>query len=313
MKKSGISTLAHHNHFRSLLVLSCIVLLTACIKVPEAVENRTVDADQDPSPSLSCHTRTPDHVVASHQSPAPQHLDANGFRLLNWNAFKGDRENWLKAFVAYSGEQDLVTLQEAYLTDEFRALLRASHLQWDLATTFLRQQHETGVMTLSRVKPDHVCVQRTMEPWLSLPKSALISRFPLKGSREALLVANIHAVNFTLGTAAFRTQLRQLKHALEQHDGPIIVAGDFNTWSDERKRVLEQTLIGPLALDKVPFDPAHLKTVFEHNLDYVFYRGLQVVAREVHDTTASDHNPMWVTFRLSGPGRIEQPLSLGGT
>ena len=288
-----------HGKFKTLLIALSAATLTACITVPDAIVKRTVDADHDQSTALTCYTRTPDHVVASHDAPAPQALDANGFQLLNWNAFKGDRADWLKAFAAYSGEQDLVTLQEAYLTDDFRALLHSKDLQWDLATTFLKQQHETGVMTLSRVKPDHVCVQRTMEPWLSLPKSTLISRFPLKGSNRSLLVANIHAVNFTLGTGAFRTQLHQLAHALEEYDGPIILAGDFNTWNDSRIRVLEQTLIDPLSLDKVPFDPTHLKTVFEHNLDYVFYRGLQVVAKEAHDTTASDHNPMWVTFKAS--------------
>jgi endonuclease/exonuclease/phosphatase (EEP) superfamily protein YafD len=289
--------------FKTLLVASGAALLTACITVPDAVVKRTVDADHDASTALTCHTRTSDHVVASHDAPAPKRLDADGFRLLNWNAFKGDRADWLRAFAAYSGEQDLVTLQEAYLTDDFRAQLRQGGLQWDLATTFLKQQHETGVMTLSRVTPDHVCVQRTMEPWLSLPKSTLISRFPLKGSNRSLLVANIHAVNFTLGTGAFHSQLKQLAHALEEHDGPIILAGDFNTWNDSRIRVLEQTLIDPLSLDKVPFDPTHLKTVFEHNLDYVFFRGLQVVAKDAHDTTASDHNPMWVTFKASAPGK----------
>lgn len=290
-------------NFKTLLVASGAALLTACITVPDGVVKRTVDADRDASTALRCHTPTPDHVVASHETPAPRRLDVNGFRLLNWNAFKGDRADWLKAFAAYSGDQDLVTLQEAYLTDDFRALLRSKDLQWDLATTFLKQQHATGVMTLSRVTPDHVCVQRTMEPWLSLPKSTLISRFALEGSDRTLLVANIHAVNFTLGTGAFHSQLNQLAHALEKHDGPIILAGDFNTWNGSRIRVLEQTLIDPLSLDKVPFDRSQLKTVFEHNLDYVFFRGLQVVAKEAHDTTASDHNPMWVTFKTSVPGK----------
>ena len=73
-------------------------------------------------------------------------------------------------------------------------------------------------MTASRVAPASACVQRTMEPLLSLPKSTLISRFRLEGSTDTLLVGNIHAVNFTLGTEAFRSQLGRLASMLDEHD-----------------------------------------------------------------------------------------------
>ena len=112
-------------------------------------------------------------------------------------------------------------------------------------------------------------------------------------------MANIHSVNFTLGAAEFRDQLSQLAYLLKQHDGPIVLAGDFNTWNDERIRALEKRLIDPLSLEKVQFDPRRLRTVFEHNLDYVFFRNLIVVAYEVRETKVSDHNPMWVSFKLA--------------
>ncbi|MEA3276534.1 MAG: endonuclease/exonuclease/phosphatase family protein [Pseudomonadota bacterium] len=282
---------------QTILVAFSAVVLTACITVPQGVRERTSDSgDAVPAP-VACHPGTPEHVVTSRTSSVSRTLDPNGFRLLNWNGFKGESHRWLKAFAQYSDGQDLVTLQEAYLTDDLRALLGRRGLQWDLATAFRKQQHAAGVMTLSRITPDQVCVQRTLEPWLLLPKSTLISRFRFEGQERALLVANIHSVNFTLGTAEFRDQLSQLAYLLKHYDGPIILAGDFNTWNDERVEVLEETLIDPLSLEKVHFDPRRLRTVFEHNLDYVFFRGLSVVAHEARETRVSDHNPMWVTFK----------------
>jgi endonuclease/exonuclease/phosphatase (EEP) superfamily protein YafD len=298
---TGVLALDHHNHLiermpKPIVSLLAVALLSACVSVPPAVTQRTVDASQPEDSTPTCHPQDPDHVATSSYS-SQKTPDPLGFRVLIWNVHKGKHGRWLETFAEYSDGQDLVILQEAHLTDELRKLLTNKAFQWDLATTFRMRGHETGLMTLSRAAPDKVCVQRTLEPWLALPKATLISRFPLRGTEETLLVANIHSVNFSMGTAAFVSQLDRLAQVLRLHNGPILIAGDFNTWNGARLKILEQTLGASLLLRKVRFQPGHLKSVFGHSLDHVYYRGLLVVEHEARESATSDHRPMWITFR----------------
>jgi endonuclease/exonuclease/phosphatase (EEP) superfamily protein YafD len=154
-------------------------------------------------------------------------------------------------------------------------------------------------MTASRATPEFVCAQRTMEPFLWLPKSTLISRYPIAGSDRQLVVANIHAVNFTFGTVEFRVQMRQLADILVTHDGPLIVAGDFNTWSLLRMSLVRDILVERLKLEKVVFETARPSSVFRRPLDHAYYRGLRVVERWTEASETSDHDPLWVEFALA--------------
>ena len=63
-----------------------------------------------------------------------------------------------------------------------------------------------------------------------LPKSALYARYRLSNGSD-LVTVNLHAINFTLGTKDFQNQIEQLENAVKKHKGPLIIAGDFNTWS----------------------------------------------------------------------------------
>lgn len=226
-------------------------------------------------------------------------LDPHEISLLNWNVFKGKNESWMQAFRHYSENQGLITLQEAYLTDNFRTLLDQQGLNWDLATAFKKLHYAAGVMTASHIPPISVCVQRNMEPWVLLPKATLISVYPLKNSKFRLLLINIHAINFTLGDIAFRNQLIQIAGALIEHKGPVIVAGDFNTWSQSREQMLNDILIEPFTLSEVYFNANKLKTMFKHQLDHVYYRDLDVIKNSSVLTKVSDHHPMWVTFKYT--------------
>lgn len=226
-------------------------------------------------------------------------LDPHSISLLNWNTFKGKNESWMQTFSQFSEKQDLITLQEAYLTDDFRRLLDNMQLNWDLATAFKKLNFAAGVLTASHTQPLSVCVQRNMEPWVLLPKSTLISVFPLRHRKHRLLLINIHAINFTFGDIAFRNQLIQIAGALIEHQGPVIIAGDFNTWSLSREQMLNDILVEPFSLSEVYFNPDTMKTMFKHQLDHVYFRDLVVLAKHSARTKVSDHNPMWVTFKYS--------------
>jgi endonuclease/exonuclease/phosphatase (EEP) superfamily protein YafD len=299
MAKSSPSGNTHHVT-RLLSLLLGLWLATACATVPLGVSNRTLRSGTPDAEASACHPVAPDHVVSSTDASRAEFLDPAEINLLIWNTHKGQDADWLEELAALSLDQDLLVLQEAFLEDGLRDFLLSQTLSWDLATTFMRFRTETGVMTASPVTPASACVQRTMEPLLSLPKSTLISRYPLKGSTETLLVGNIHAVNFTLGTAAFQSQLDRLASMLDEHDGPMIVAGDFNNWSQSRSEVLDEVLVETRLMRKVTFNGKSPRTILGRTVDHVYYRGLTVVEGRVLEADTSDHDPIWVQFAQSG-------------
>ena len=161
-------------------------------------------------------------------------LDSSGFKLLNWNIYKGKKDGWQKDLKQFVSESDILTLQESYLAKDLRKLLESNQFYWVGAAAYEYKDINAGVLTASLIEPSFSCSLRKPEPLIRVPKTAMITLYPLSKNQEDLLVANIHMVNFSLGVGAFSSQLEALEEVLVQHKGPIIIAGDFNTWSDKR-------------------------------------------------------------------------------
>jgi endonuclease/exonuclease/phosphatase (EEP) superfamily protein YafD len=228
-------------------------------------------------------------------------LDSNGFSLLSWNMQKGMREGWEEDFRRLSYNKDLLIIQEGYLTDVMRSLLQENHHHWDLALAFEYRDNKTGVLTASKVEPSFLCTFRNKEPLIRIPKSILITRYPLSDGNQVVMVANVHLINYTLTVSHFGSQLNQLEEILSKHQGPLIISGDFNTWNDERMAVVD-TLASSLDLKAVTFSKNYRSTVFGHNVDHIYYRGLELIKALSVKITTSDHNPLIVNFRLTnGP------------
>lgn len=287
-----------------LLLLLGAWLASACAAIPLGVSHRTLRSGTPDAQASGCYPVAPDHAESSSYAGRVESLDPAEIDLLIWNTHKGQDASWRAEFAELSRDRDLLVLQEALLGDELRNLLRRRTLSWNLATTFVRFRTETGVMTVSPVAPASACVQRTMEPLLSLPKSTLISEYPLKGRRETLLVGNVHAINFSLGTVAFRSQLERLASLLDEHRGPMIVAGDFNDWSRSRAELLDRTLAEKRHMGKVAFAGRGPRTIFGRAVDHVYYRGLDVVDSRVFESSSSDHDAIWVSFAQSDEGAL---------
>jgi endonuclease/exonuclease/phosphatase (EEP) superfamily protein YafD len=164
-------------------------------------------------------------------------LDSAGFTLMTWNVLKGRKEHWPEDYARLSSGQDIVLLEEAHLTPSLRNLLGQSGYRWYMTRAFDYNGAATGVLTAGRSPASGACLSRLAGPLILTPKSALLTRFPLGGSGEELWVANLHGINFTLGTARFRAQLESLAEALGSHTGPMILAGDFNDWSERMGRL----------------------------------------------------------------------------
>lgn len=237
-------------------------------------------------------------VNTTHDDDDATALNPERITLLNWNIYKGKRENWATDFKRYKYGHDVVLIQEARLDDGLIAMLDQEQRYWALNEAFRYNDRATGVMTASRVKPVQSCGQRTVEPLIRFPKTSLISYYPIVGVDEYLLVANIHGINFTLGVSTYREQVEKLYDAMKHHDGPIILAGDFNTWSDGRMAIVEH-LAQRLSLASLDYTNHNRTSVFGNALDHVFFRGLSPVEHDTWYVRSSDHNPTRVKFRVS--------------
>jgi len=224
-------------------------------------------------------------------------LDPERISVLNWNIYKGQRENWMTDFKRYSYKHDVVTIQEANLGDDLKSVLDNQQQFWTLNNAFHYQDKATGVMTASRVKPVHSCGQSIAEPFIRFPKTSLVSYYPVKGMNENLLVANIHSINFTFGVGVYKEQIEKLYDVMKHHNGPIVLAGDFNTWSDARMQIVDD-LAQRLSLESLDYTSHNRTIVFGNALDHVFYRGLVPVEHDTWYVTSSDHNPTRVSFRV---------------
>lgn len=223
--------------------------------------------------------------------PGPQ------IRVLSWNLQKSEQAGWEADLARFAAGADLLLLQEALLTTELQRVLGDAGYDWLLAGSFNLNGRETGVLTAARVRPASACTQRAFEPLFQLPKSALVARYALPGTSELLAVANVHSINFTLGFGEYREQLEAVARELAGHRGPVILAGDFNTWNPARREVVDDVTRGLGLSPALPLTDTR-KLFLGHPVDYIFVRGLEVVDAAGPEVNSSDHNPLQATLRI---------------
>lgn len=233
------------------------------------------------------------NLLAEPVPPDATRLQADALRLLSWNIKKGSLQDSMQDLRRMSMDMDLVLIQEAAASME-------SEMQrpgfWSFAPGFHSSLGLTGVATYSRVAPTARCNLTAYEPWLGTPKATSITRYPLNGRTESLVVVNIHMINFTLGWEAFTQQLATVVDLLKSHRGPIIFSGDFNTWNDGRQRVVTE-MMAQLKLQPVVFAKDVRSRVLGAPLDHVYVSGLSVEQADAYVVKSSDHNPIIVSLR----------------
>ena len=275
-------------------IIATGVLLAGCVSIPD--RHSTVGKyNESGDINTECRILPPNGPAAAQQV---DELNSRSFRVLNWNSHKGSNKKWQKDFERLTSHSDLVILQEGYLTNDLQELLNKKQYNWDIARAFSYKDIYAGVLTGSRVKPDFLCSFRVPEPLSGIPKTVLITRYPFSGTGETLLVANIHMINFSLDISVYRAQLGKIAEVVSQHRGPLIIAGDFNTWNKERLRILAD-FTKQLGIRAVTFATDHRVTFMGQRFDHIFYRQLVPLEALTEKVTTSDHNPMLVTFRLA--------------
>ena len=282
--------------------LFCIIviglLLGGCVSIP--AHHSTVGTYNELH-DLNTECVLGENILSTTASATPQQIDelnSQGFILLNWNSHKGSNKGWLDDLERLSEQSDLVVLQEGYLTDDLKELFNQKKYNWDIAKAFTYNDIHTGVLTVSSVKPDFLCSFRDIDPLIGIPKTVLITHYSLSDTDESLLLANIHMINFSLDISAYRTQLKKIEAILSQHKGPLIISGDFNSWSTGRMGILSD-VAQQLGLEPVTFETDHRTTFMGERVDHIFYRQLAPLESFTEKVTTSDHNPMLVTFRLA--------------
>ncbi|WP_392565674.1 endonuclease/exonuclease/phosphatase family protein [Utexia brackfieldae] len=236
-------------------------------------------------------------ILPNHHIFVDQPLTAdNTINILVWNIFKQKRADWISVLKKYAKHCQLVLLQEAQTTPTLINYVTRHYRVADQVPAFSVNDSFTGVMTLAKTLPIYTRAYKAREPIIRVPKSALITLYPLANTMQTLMVANIHAVNFSFGLKVFQQQLDDLLLHIRDHQGPVILAGDFNTWSRQRLSLLHY-LTTEIQLLPVNFDTDLRKTFMGRPLDFVFYRGLSLTDSRIISTIASDHNPLLVSFQ----------------
>ena len=294
MKTSMDTDHAHASAFARRLALAALIpLLSSCFTL--TADPRALVLQPDGyirALTLSC----PPAVLARPDATPAEPLDPRSIRLVTWNIHKEGDAGWQKDLTDLAKANDLVLLQETGLQLALREILRTADLRWVMASSFEFGGVDLGVLTASRAAPVASCTERVVEPLLRLPKSAVITWFALAGDPQTLAVVNVHAINFSLSVEAYRAQFAALGDALATHDGPIIFAGDLNTWSAARRSVVDD-IAARLRLAEVGFAEDKRTLFFGNQLDHILIRGLRVVAASAIPVGSSDHNPVTVVLQ----------------
>ena len=225
-------------------------------------------------------------------------LDPASISLLSWNIQKGSHEAFGTDLGRLERGIDLVLLQESMIDNTLKTRLQSSGRQWNMVVAFELEKIEFGLLSASAASPVSACADRVPEPLLVLPKTVLATNYTLEGMSEELLVVNVHMVNFTVTDEAVKKQLAKVAHLVQTHRGPVIVAGDFNTWSDHRKSKVDGKM-AELGLQEIHFTPDNRSRFFKHAVDEIYYRGLEPLSSISHIVKTSDHNPLEAHFRVA--------------
>ncbi len=283
---------------RIALLVSALPLLAACVTLTVDPRALVDEPGGIRVQTLTCAAAAQASRSATTAGSSKDLLDPEAIRILTWNIHKEDDAGWQQDLARFVRSNDVLLLQEVTLLDPLQDILRRAGLHWVMASSFLYGSTDIGVLTATRTSPVAICTQRFVEPLIQLPKSAVITWLPLAGTTQTLAVANVHAINFSLTLGTYRAQLTALADALAEHDGPIVLGGDLNTWTDDRAEVVRE-IAARLGLVEATYVEDDRTRFLGNQVDHVLVRGLDVVASRVVAVTSSDHNPVEAVLRLA--------------
>jgi endonuclease/exonuclease/phosphatase (EEP) superfamily protein YafD len=238
-------------------------------------------------------------ITALAASPAPGgNAMPEPLRLLSWNIMKFDIPGAREQLRDFASDAQLVLLQESLMSSGSETeALNARYF----SAGYRRGSEQTGVEIRSRYAADVSCSLSFREPWLRTRKAVSVARLPFRDG--ALLVVNVHAINFTLGSGNYRDQLESIGEIAATHEGPVIVAGDFNHWNVWRVSVVADWA-RRFDLEEVSFNPDWRSRHLGSALDAIFLRGLTPLSATGLPTMRSDHHAISADLKLAAVARL---------
>lgn len=237
--------------------------------------------------------------------PPPSTTLESRIRIVSWNVHKRTDSVFRDELsrLVDSAAPDIVLLQEFAARDRPRLLTALQGRPWSLSSNLRigSPPVETGVATASRsIHRSRALLSKGAEPVVRSRKATLATWHPGRG--DTLLAINLHALNFSLRLDDFRQQLEDVRFLASRHTGPVVVAGDFNTWRKGRLRTAD-SLLEEAGLVRLDFGTAEAgkRRAFGSALDHVYYspRHLRPLSRECDVPSrfrTSDHLPLIATF-----------------
>ena len=274
-------------------VAACAVLAAAagCATIADTDRGWIENAGEVVAVKLGCPPQ------AASPAGAGTLVATNELSVISWNIHRNGDPGWEHDLSRFATASDLVLLQEATLTAALRDVLGRAGRPWTHADAWAMDGINNGVLTAAATLPAAACVQRASEPLLGLPKSALVAWYRIEGRPEPLAVANMHSINFTLDLTGYQKQLDAVVDILAAHRGPIILAGDFNTWSPVREQVLIATAARVGLVEARP-RRGERSRFLGMPADYLFVRGFTVDDVWVETVESSDHAPIRARLRF---------------
>lgn len=254
-------------------------------------------------------------------------LNAASIKIISWNNLAGCRQvirnltafthcNNVQADQSFSQltkNKDLILIQEAYMDENTLQVLKdiGAEYSWDLAVSYIAHKKKdipTGVLTVANARSLSACPQRAYDAVLATPKAILFTTYNLvhnnKIINEKLLVVNIHAI--LISRKHLYKQLQIMAEKMSQHNGPIILAGDFNTMTSNSYLKLKEIVrtIGLIDTKMAVGSDHRVTSMFGQAYDFIFYKKLELIdshSVNLKTTTmgkTSDHNPLFAEFKL---------------
>lgn len=260
-------------------------------KLPMQIEDGEVSSIPSPNNVLRTLGRASENILQR---------DLN---IVVWNLYKGKNATFTKEFLKITEDADLIISQEMFLDYSMnKTLLSKDQYFYQTATSFFSGKNDvrTGLITGSKVAPLSAKYIRTIntEPFAKTPKLTMLTTYDVEGIDRPLMVANIHGINFVTHDV-FSIEINRIFKVLKNHKGPMIFAGDFNTWSVERLKTLNR-LASSIGLKPTVFFPDNRTTFNGNKLDQFYHTNdIHVTsAKAISEFQGSDHTPLLVNVHI---------------
>jgi len=232
-------------------------------------------------------------------------LNPNEIDILVWNTYKSQNPSWQDDYNFLLKGRELAILQEAFLrpvvVDTFS---NQDDYKYLMATSFIytKSNIPTGTATGSSVNPKNFYFKKTRDVEILglTPKATLFTEYALSGRTDTLLVINIHALN-SVPAFIFKRHLDDAIVEIKKHRGPVVYAGDFNTWSWLKTKVLKKSM-KKLGMEEVIFPNGGDRMrsgLTKRVIDFIFVRGMKYENAWVYgQLEGADHKALTARLKV---------------